>query len=386
MNRSARSLLGVSVLVPLATALAAALPANAVQGPAAGPVRQAAGAPLGRIAARPVPKPVGKAADAVDGVLREARDASALRTGAAADRRTPRRCTLDSGKALKGTGTPLPGKAKMTLSVPERRAVGDDCLGKKRGRAALPAPIRPSKVTGGVLKGIRNLKGGHLGKLGAVTKKVGRTLAERHAATGRHAAPEPGGSLPLGSAATLGLPSIPSAVRTLEAAGVPLPSKLLFPPARRHAGRAPAAHHRVGRPGVASGIVTSAGRVIDTTGRVIDTTGRAIDTTGDGIDDAQSGIGHIAEVLKTDDRPVRPRKHAARPGKHAFTLGRPVVKTGKAVAKKHLPAVSRTASERRAARPAADPLTETLRNLPALSGLRGLPIQGVQGVKLPQLL
>ncbi|TDD91356.1 hypothetical protein [Actinomadura rubrisoli] len=197
MNRSARSLLSVSVLVPLAAAFTvSAASANAAEGPSAdlayGAVAPVTAAlPAGTVPP-PVTGPVGKAAEAstgaVDEVLTAAQKAPELRRKTvarhanaepdAAVRKT--RCAVDVGKTVDGTTgsalprTPLPRPGLPKTGLPKAGPGAGDCLGAKRlaERKAAPSPIEAGantagKVIGRTGKVTQKLQVGSLDRLGA---------------------------------------------------------------------------------------------------------------------------------------------------------------------------------------------------------------------------
>ncbi|MFI0406419.1 hypothetical protein [Actinomadura sp. 3N508] len=271
MNRSARSLLTVSVVAAVAVTAA---PANAAPGPVTGvlpePVTQAAG---------PTTE---SATGAVDGLLDVAPTSPGLRSA-----RAPQ-CKLNPGKTVNShAGTSLPNTPLSLGKVPVGGLPKGDCLSANRhaGTGELPPPadavVRVPKTlakdTEKVGTAIRNSK---LGELPGVRTALpgGRRAA---VPGGQRAAMPlsmavPGVPSALGAERVPGLADVPSALGLVQPVVRPVVQPVgstLFPRAARHAKPAPS-DDLVGQ---ANGAVNQLGGEIDKSG---------------------SAVGSVVEVLK----------------------------------------------------------------------------------------
>ncbi|NKZ08081.1 hypothetical protein [Actinomadura latina] len=246
MNRSARVLLGVAALAPLAALAVAAAPANAAPGPSTAFLYDTAAAayPVTRTLPDPVVRTGGQTAEtvtgAVDGVLRAAPGTSRVRPGAD-------RCKLNPGRTVNsktGAGlpeTPLPAVGRTPLGGLAK----GDCLGARRAdmpvSMALPAdlpavpPVLGSAQPGGLPVGSGLFPAGArhatpvpsddvLGKANGTVNKAGANLDQPEQGVGRvvdvlkakeraaRPASGPGsdGPLSMPDAAALGLPALPA--------------------------------------------------------------------------------------------------------------------------------------------------------------------------------
>ncbi|TDD30077.1 hypothetical protein E1287_29935 [Actinomadura sp. KC06] len=295
MNRSARSLLSVSVLAPVVAAFAvAAAPAGAAPGASTTLLYEAAAVagPVTGVLPEPVAQSAGQTAEtttgAVDGVLDAAPTSPGLRSASA------ERCKLNPGKTVNShAGTSLPSTPLSVGKTPLGGLPKGDCLpaDRRAGTDDLPPPadavVRVPKTlvkdAEKVGTAVRNSK---LGELPGVSTALpgGRPAvlpAGRSAAPagGQRAATPVGKALPgvppaLGSEPGLGLPNVPFALGSAPA-GLPV-GPTLFPPAGRYAQPAPSD---------------------DLLGQANDT----INQVGGEIDQTENGVGSVVEVLKVRD-------------------------------------------------------------------------------------
>ncbi|WP_067450220.1 hypothetical protein [Actinomadura macra] len=298
MHRSARNLLSVSVLVPMAAALAVAVaPANATQGPSA-EILYGTTAPVARSlpsdvvpvsAATPAAQVTGTATGTVDGVLKSK------------PKRTPRPRT-----ARTATGAHACPLDQVIGSFPVNAGnLGGARRGCLERRAAGPSPKNPvdaagnvvdstGKVIGNATKATKQVQAGPLNKIAAVTRSASNSpiLPDARRTTDR-----PRGLNLMGV--------VPGAVRSAEALGLPVSYSALFPPA---------AHRGLTRPSPDDGVVDQAGDVVHEAGSGVDTT-----------------RGQVVEVLKAADHASTPSKalptkpHQTPPGKR---VARPRPSTG----------------------------------------------------------
>ncbi|QXJ23198.1 hypothetical protein AGRA3207_004325 [Actinomadura graeca] len=266
MHRSARNLLSVSVLVPAAAALAVATaPSSAARGPSAellyGTVAPVAHTLPSDVVPEPTTAPAGHAAKlttgTVDGVLKDRPTRPRPRTARDAG---ASRCILDD--LAKPFSIPA-GTGRRACPENQRRAKPNpnnpvDAAGKVVGST--------SKVVGNASKATKKVQAGPLGKVAAVTRSASTTPLLRNA---RRASDERRGLDAMGV--------VPGAVRSAEAAGLPVSYAALFPPAHRRA---------LGRP--------APDQVLDQAGDVVRETATGVDATR----------GQVVEVLKADDRPA----------------------------------------------------------------------------------
>ncbi|MFI0374353.1 hypothetical protein ACH35V_41395 [Actinomadura sp. 1N219] len=289
MNRSARSLLSVSVLAPVVAAFAvAAAPVSAAPGASttllyeaaavAGPVTGALPEPVGQTAGQTAETATG----AVDGVLDAAPASPGLRSGSA------ERCKLNPGKTVNShAGTSLPNTPLSLGKAPLGGLPKGDCLsaGRRAGTDDLPPPTDAvARVPQALVKdaekvgtAVRNSK---LGGLPGVDNALpgGRTADRSAAVPGGQRAAMPvsmalaGVPSALGSGPVPGLPDVPSALGSVQPAGLPI-GTTLFPRAGR-----------VAQPGPSDDLLGQANGTVNQVGGEIGQT--------------ESSVGSVVEVLK----------------------------------------------------------------------------------------
>ncbi|GAA4383567.1 hypothetical protein GCM10023088_50770 [Actinomadura verrucosospora] len=292
MNRSARSLLRVSVLASFATALAVAAaptdaaPAKAAPSAAAGPstLLLYETAATGHTVMRTLPDPVaGTGArtaalggGAANGVLRAAPAGSGLRTARARCRVRPAEAVESkTGLALPGAQLPAVGQAPVG-GLPQ-----GDCPGATRrdARDRRPGTALPvlsgggGDVPGTLLGGAGTLgKGLPTGKL-LSAGKLGRREAARSAVPNGRAAETPISLADPGPSS--GLPGVGSLLGGGTLGGLPL-GRTLFPSAARYAGPAPS-------------------------GDLVGQANGTVNKAGTGLTPAEGDVGHVVDVLKARD-------------------------------------------------------------------------------------
>ncbi|SNR37405.1 hypothetical protein [Actinomadura mexicana] len=302
MNRSARSLLRVSVLASFAAAIAVAAaptdaaPAKAAPSAAAGPstllLYETAAA--SRTVVRTLPAPVTGAgartaalgAGAADGVPRAVPPAGPGPRAARARCRVRPAETVESstGLGLPDAQPPAVGQAPIGgLSQGGcPGATQRDARDRKPGTALPVLSGGGGDVPGTLLGGTGKLgKGLPTGKLGKglptgkllPTDKLGRREAARSAEPNGRAAETPISLA--GPGPNSGLPDLRSLLGGATSGGLPLGSAL-FPPAARYAGPAPSG----GLAGQAAGTVNKA---------------------GSGLGKTEGGVGSVVDVLKSRD-------------------------------------------------------------------------------------
>lgn len=293
MNRSARSLLRVSVLASFAAAVAVAAaptdaaPAKAAPSAAAGPstLLLYETAATGHTVMRTLPEPVaGTGArtaalggGAADGVLRAAPAASGMRAARARCRVRPAE-TVESKTGLGLPDAQLPAVGQAPIGgLPQGDCPGAthrDARDRKPG-TALPVLSGGGggDVPGTLLGGTGTLgKGLPTGKL-LHAGNLGHREAARSAVPNGRAAEAPISLAGPGPAS--GLPNLGSLLGGATPGGLPL-GKVLFPPAARYAGPAPSGD----LVGQADGTVNKAGA---------------------GLGPAEGGVGNVVDVLKARD-------------------------------------------------------------------------------------
>ncbi|WP_433475285.1 hypothetical protein ACQPZP_42605 [Spirillospora sp. CA-142024] len=270
MNRSAKSLLSLSVLAPVVAALAvAAAPANAVPGPSTTLLYDttAAAAPVTRTLPARVTNTAGRTIETgtgvVDGVIRKVPASSAGRGLPAASKLRAERagCKLNPDTRL-----PTVGKAPLG-GLPK-----GDCLGVTRRLDSDPGtvlPVPPGKAGGALL--------GHAGKVGKVVRggKVGELTGARPGLPGARRAEMPVSMALPGP--TGGLPNVPS---PLGGGPLGLPVGSLVPATGRYAAPEPS-RDLLGQANV-----------------TVNKVGAGLGKTGD-------GVGSVVDVLKAKNRLAR---------------------------------------------------------------------------------
>ncbi|TMQ95556.1 hypothetical protein ETD83_22315 [Actinomadura soli] len=309
MNRSARSLLSVSVLAPVVAAFAvAAAPANAAPGAATTLLYEAAavGGPVTGALPEPVTQTAGQTAEmttgAVDGVIEAAPTSPRLRSASA------KRCKLNPGKTVNShAGTNLPNTPLSIGKTPLGGLPKGDCLPAGRRAATEPLPTQGdplTRVPKALVKDAEKvgtaLRHSRLGGLPGVDRVLpgsgravlpaalpdGRSAALSDAAahsdgrraavpSGQRAAMATGVPSALGSEPAPGLPNLPLSLGSTRPGGLPV-GTTLFPAAGRYARPAPSD---------------------DLIGQAND----AVNQIGGEIDKTENGVGSVVEVLKARD-------------------------------------------------------------------------------------
>lgn len=274
MNRSVRSLLGASVLVPAAALAVAAAPAHAAPpGPPTTLLYEAyaAAAPVGRVLPENVTMAAGQTAELATLTVDDAIESAPARTGS----RTAR-CSLDpSGTIGDGAGVDLPGIPLTTdRKSPVSALAGDACLGagrladRRAERDVRPSPLGGGGIGGGLLDDVRGA-GGDLSLPGAGVL------------TGARRADSP---------LSMDLAHLPAALAGASPAGLPV-GRVLFPPAAR-----------ISRPGPAGDVVGQASGLVGEAGTGLEDAVLG----GTGLDASEEGVGKVVKVLKARERAAKP--------------------------------------------------------------------------------
>lgn len=279
MNRSVRSLLGASVLVPAAALAVAAAPAHAAPpGPSTTLLYEtyAAAAPAGRALPENVTMAAGQTAEMATLTVDGAIESAPARTGS----RTAR-CSLDPSRTIgDGAGADLPGIPPTTGGKNPVSALAEDaCLGAGRladhraERDVRPLPLGGGGIGGGLLGG--GLPGGAQGPGGDLSLPGAGVL------TGARRADSP---------LSMDLAHLPATLAGASPAGLPL-GRILFPPAAR-----------ISRPGPAGDVVGQAGGPVGEAGTGLED---AV-IGGAGLDAREEGVGKVVKVLKARERAAKP--------------------------------------------------------------------------------